>query len=129
MDQLVVCAGMGGVRVWNATSLLEALRVELPGVVCCCCCVSPFLHTIITGKDSQIPLTDILIKTLPSIFDLLETPSGWSDGRLRGLGAESGRVVWTVDDAHHGGVNTICILKSGNLISGGRDGRVRNELC
>lgn len=54
MDQLVVCAGMGGVRVWNVATLQEALRVELPGVVCCCCRVSPSLHTIITGKDTPM---------------------------------------------------------------------------
>ncbi|XP_045122499.1 cilia- and flagella-associated protein 52-like [Portunus trituberculatus] len=98
VDQLVVCGGMGGVRVWNVASLQELLRVELTGIVCYCCCVSPSLHTIITG---------------------------WSDGRLRGLGAESGRVVWVMDDAHHAGVNTVCVLKSGKLVSGGRDGRVR----
>ena len=50
MDQLVVCGGMGGVRVWNVASLQELLRVELSGIVCYCCCVSPSLHTIITGN-------------------------------------------------------------------------------
>ncbi|KAK3850214.1 hypothetical protein Pcinc_043066 [Petrolisthes cinctipes] len=50
---------------------------------------------------------------------------GWSDGRLRGLGAESGRVLWVVDDAHHAGVNAVVTLPSGTIISGGRDGRVR----
>lgn len=50
----MVCAGMGGIRVWNVASLQEALRVELPGVVCHCCCVSPSLHTIVTGEKIQI---------------------------------------------------------------------------
>ena len=53
VDELVVCAGMGGVRVWNVASLQELLRVELPGVVCHCCCVSPSLHTIITGEGGH----------------------------------------------------------------------------
>ncbi|XP_050732422.1 uncharacterized protein LOC127006508 isoform X2 [Eriocheir sinensis] len=116
---------MGGVRVWNVATLQEALRVELPGVVCHCCCVSPSLHTIITGKNTQIQLAGITLASSLYIKDLLENLSGWSDGRLRGLGAESGRVVWTIDDAHHAGVNTICVLKDGSIVSGGRDGRVR----
>ncbi|XP_071540531.1 cilia- and flagella-associated protein 52 [Panulirus ornatus] len=98
VGELVVSAGMGGVRVWNVRSLEEVLRVELPGLVCCCCCVTPTLHTIVTG---------------------------WSDGRLRGLGAESGRVLWTVDDAHHGSVNAVITVKTSHTVSGGRDGRVR----
>lgn len=98
VGELVVSAGVGGVRVWNVRSLQEVLRVELPGLVCCCCSVTPTLHTIITG---------------------------WSDGRLRGLGAESGRVVWVVEDAHHGGVNTVVALTNDHVVSGGRDGRVR----
>ncbi|KAK4290128.1 hypothetical protein Pmani_036955 [Petrolisthes manimaculis] len=88
---------IGGVRVWNVRSLKEALRVELKGLVCCCCCVTHTLHTIVTG---------------------------WSDGRLRGLGAESGRVLWVVDDAHHAGVNAVVTLPTGTIISGGRDGRL-----
>ncbi|XP_069181564.1 cilia- and flagella-associated protein 52-like [Procambarus clarkii] len=98
VGELVVCGGVGGVRVWNVRSLQEVLRVELPGLVCCCCSVTPALDVIVTG---------------------------WSDGRLRGLGAESGRVVWVVDDAHHAGVNSVAALSSGHLVSGGRDGRVR----
>ncbi|XP_047469214.1 cilia- and flagella-associated protein 52-like [Penaeus chinensis] len=100
VGDLVVSAGVGGIRVWNVRSLDEMLRVSLPGLVCCCCCVTHTLHTIVTG---------------------------WSDGRLRGLGAESGRVVWTVDDAHHGGVNTITTLSSGKVVSGGRDGRSEHK--
>lgn len=49
VGELVVSAGVGGVRVWNVRSLDEVLRVELPGLVCCCCCVTTTLHTIVTG--------------------------------------------------------------------------------
>ncbi|KAK8732236.1 hypothetical protein OTU49_006984, partial [Cherax quadricarinatus] len=44
VGELVVSAGVGGVRVWNVRSLQEVLRVELPGLVCCCCSVTPTLH-------------------------------------------------------------------------------------
>ncbi|KAK7068108.1 hypothetical protein SK128_020816 [Halocaridina rubra] len=98
VGELVVTGGLGGVRVWNIRSLEEVLRVQLPGLVCCCCHVTHTLQTIV---------------------------SGWNDGRMRGLGAESGRLLWVVDDAHHGGVNTVITLRNGRVVSGGRDGRVR----
>lgn len=73
------------------------------------------------------------MNTHQNIYFLLQTcfcnwcflSSGWSDGRLRGLGAESGRVLWTMDDAHYGGVNAVTALKTGFVVTGGRDGRVR----
>ncbi|XP_064101027.1 uncharacterized protein LOC135211710 [Macrobrachium nipponense] len=98
VGELVVTGGEGGVRVWNVRSLEEVLRVQLPGLICSCCHVTHTLQIIV---------------------------SGWSDGRLRGLGAESGRVMWVVDDAHYGGVNTVVALRNGRVVSGGCDGRVR----
>lgn len=50
---------------------------------------------------------------------------GWTDGRIRGVGAESGALKWVVDDAHHKSVNTLAVTEKDYMVSGGADGRVK----
>lgn len=55
---------------------------------------------------------------------------GWNDGKIRAIGPESGRMLFTINDAHKGGVTALAVTnKSGNdtyrIISGGMDGQVR----
>ena len=52
--------------------------------------------------------------------------TGWSDGKIRAYGPESGQEKLVIHDAHHG---AICALAgthdSARIISGGSDGKVR----
>ncbi|CAL4123530.1 unnamed protein product, partial [Meganyctiphanes norvegica] len=98
VNDLVVTSGVDGLRVWNVRSLEEVLRVTLTGLVCTAASVNNPPSTIVTG---------------------------WSDGRLRWIGAESGRVMLTVNEAHCGGVTCVLTTTSGHVYTAGRDGRVR----
>ncbi|KAK4297546.1 hypothetical protein Pmani_030046 [Petrolisthes manimaculis] len=107
--QQVWCVDVGGA--------VTSLSVVGPEVV-----VGTVASEIYTFRlpSKHVPLASIH----PRIVILIDNTSGWSDGRLRGLGAESGRVLWVVDDAHHAGVNAVVTLPTGTIISGGRDGRL-----
>jgi hypothetical protein len=46
--------------------------------------------------------------------------SGWSDGRIRAFGPQSGKLLWTINDAHHKAVTAIATTSDGaRIISGG----------
>lgn len=46
--------------------------------------------------------------------------------QIRAFAPESGKLLWTITDAHAEAVTAIAFTHAGNrLISGGRDGRVR----
>ena len=49
--------------------------------------------------------------------------SGWSDGKIRAFGPQSGKLLYTINDAHHKGVTALAAsADSGRLISGGGEG-------
>lgn len=51
--------------------------------------------------------------------------SGWSDGKIRGFGPQSGKLLYTINDAHHKGVTAIaCTSDSGRIVSGGEEGEM-----
>ncbi|KAL0233659.1 hypothetical protein PCE1_002169 [Barthelona sp. PCE] len=52
--------------------------------------------------------------------------SGWSDGKIRAFGPKSGKLLWTINDAHEE-VTAVCAgFNSGDLLlSGGSKGSVR----
>ena len=52
--------------------------------------------------------------------------SGWSDGKIRAFGPQSGKLIYTINDAHQKAVTAIaCSSDSGKLVSGGAEGLVR----
>ncbi len=52
--------------------------------------------------------------------------SGWSDGRIRAFGPQSGKLLYTIHDAHHGAVTAIAgTADSARILSGGEEGAVR----
>ncbi len=52
--------------------------------------------------------------------------SGWSDGKIRAFGPQSGKLLFTIHDAHHQGVTAIQGLgDSRHVVSGGGEGLVR----
>eukprot|EP00161_Ancyromonas_sigmoides_P001659 TRINITY_DN11424_c0_g1_i1.p2 TRINITY_DN11424_c0_g1~~TRINITY_DN11424_c0_g1_i1.p2 ORF type:complete len:620 (-),score=305.20 TRINITY_DN11424_c0_g1_i1:159-2018(-) len=92
------CGG-AEVRLWNTTTCHEMLRVVVPNLVCNCLAFAPDGGSIATG---------------------------WSDGRIRAFGPQSGALMYTVQNAHAGGVTALAYTSdSRRLVSGGKDGTVR----
>lgn len=60
--------------------------------------------------------------TAPSLQDGKTIITGWSDGKIRGYGPETGREKFTIHDAHHGSVSALAgTADSARIISGGSD--------
>ncbi|CAG9462289.1 unnamed protein product [Pedinophyceae sp. YPF-701] len=90
---------IGTIRVWHLESCRELLRIRVPNLECKCVC-----------------LTD----------DGSALVSGWSDGRIRAFGPQTGKLLWVINDAHHKGVTAIaCSSDSTRLVTGGAEGLVR----
>jgi WD40 repeat protein len=52
--------------------------------------------------------------------------SGWDDGRIRAFYPESGREMFTVNDAHHRGVTAVAVTNDcRRIVSGGGEGMIR----
>jgi len=52
--------------------------------------------------------------------------SGWEDGRIRAHEAEDGDELWSISDAHRGGVTALVVSNNKKfLVSGGAEGEVR----
>lgn len=49
--------------------------------------------------------------------------SGWNDGRIRAFGPQSGKLLYTINDAHHKAVTAIAATgDSARIVSGGEEG-------
>ena len=63
---------------------------------------------------------------LPVLQNGASIVSGWSDGRIRAFGPQSGKLLYTIHDAHHGAVTAIAgTADSARILSGGEEGAVR----
>jgi WD40 repeat protein len=71
---------MNDIRVWNAITRQELLRIEVPGLDCHC------VAFMANGK---------------SII------SGWSDGKIRAFLPQSGKLLYAINDAHNHGVTAL----------------------
>ena len=91
--------GKEDIRIWNTDTKQEYLRIHVPNLECYC------FNFMKNGK---------------SIY------SGWSDGKIRTFLPQSGKLIYTINDAHANGVTSICATSTGNkLISGGINGEIR----
>jgi len=98
-SDLFVTASVNDIRVWHARNQNELLRIQLKNLECLC--------VSLTGDGRSII-------------------SGWSDGKIRAFLPESGRLMYTINDAHQGGVTALVSTNDcSKLVSGGADGRVR----
>eukprot|EP01048_Picozoa_sp_COSAG05_P006553 COSAG05_NODE_432_length_9860_cov_10.291056_2_plen_606_part_00 len=98
-SEVFATASTEDIRVWNARTFTELLRIRVPNLVCSCICFS---------KDGKAIL------------------SGWSDGTIRAFGPQSGKLLYAIPDAHQGGVTALCSTNDcERVISGGSDGQVR----
>jgi WD40 repeat protein len=87
------------IRVWNASSRQELLRIQVPNMECYC---------------------------LEFMKDGRSIVSGWSDGRIRAFLPQSGKLLYVINDAHKNGVTALAVSSdSGVIVSGGMEGEVR----
>jgi len=98
------------IRIWNANTSAELLRIQVGTLECNCLQFS---------KDGKFVL------------------SGWSDGKVRCFGPQSGKLIFVINDAHkvtglkrvsgtHTGVTAICVDNAGQrIVTGGADSEVR----
>lgn len=87
------------IRVWHSTTNQELLRICVPNKIC---------NSIVFSRDGK------------SIV------SGWDDGKIRAFFPESGKLMYTINDAHHRGVTAIQMTSDcRRVVSGGGEGMVR----
>ncbi len=98
-SELFATCSMNDIRVWNALTRQELLRIEVPGLECNAVC---FMSD---GK---------------SIL------SGWSDGKIRAFLPQSGKLLYAINDAHNHGVTALVPTNNcQRIVSGGQEGEVR----
>ena len=97
-DLFATCS-INDIRVWNAKTRQELLRIEVPGLEC---------HAVKFMNDGRSIL------------------SGWSDGKIRSFLPQSGRLLYAINDAHNHGVTALAPTNDClKIVSGGDGGEVR----
>eukprot|EP00471_Norrisiella_sphaerica_P013453 CAMPEP_0184496282 /NCGR_PEP_ID=MMETSP0113_2-20130426/33553_1 /TAXON_ID=91329 /ORGANISM="Norrisiella sphaerica, Strain BC52" /LENGTH=646 /DNA_ID=CAMNT_0026882843 /DNA_START=84 /DNA_END=2024 /DNA_ORIENTATION=+ len=87
------------VRIWNSKQKDELLRIEIPNLKCQCVTIAPDGKSIVTG---------------------------WEDGKIRAFKPKSGKLIYSINDAHRNGVTAISMTNdSKRIVSGGAQGNVR----
>jgi len=103
-SELFVTCSDNDIRVWNARSRQELIRIQVPNLTCNCVAVTPNGGSIL---------------------------SGWNDGKIRAFYPESGNLKFVITDAHLESCTALAVcndddnLPPWRVISGGKDGRVR----
>lgn len=98
-SELFATCGVNDIRVWHAGLCNELLRIKVPGLTCLCV-------AFMTDGKSII--------------------SGWSDDKIRAFRPRTGKLMYTINDAHKGGVTAITSTRDcRRIISGGKGGKVR----
>lgn len=98
-SNILATCSTSDIRIWNAQSYKELLRIQLPGIECLCIAFVPDGSSII---------------------------SGWNDGKIRAFTPETGKLICCIDQAHKDGVTAIASLKEGQrFVSGGISGQFR----
>jgi WD40 repeat protein len=98
-SEVFATCSIADIRVWNANTRQELLRIQVPNMECYC------LEFMRDGR---------------SII------SGWSDGKIRAFLPQSGKLLYVINDAHKNGATALAVTgDSGRIISGGMEGEVR----
>ncbi|MCP3662469.1 MAG: hypothetical protein GY696_08250 [Gammaproteobacteria bacterium] len=98
-SEVFATCSMNDIRVWNAKSRQELLRIEVPGLEC---------YSINFVQDGK------------SII------SGWNDGKIRAFLPQSGKLFYAINDGHNHGVTALAATYNcERIVSGGMEGEVR----
>jgi WD40 repeat protein len=97
-SDLFATASDTDIRIWNANTNAELLRISVPNLECKC---------IVFKKDGSSLIT------------------GWTDGKIRAFGPQSGRLQYVINDAHKPVVTALAVTDAYNnqgdfrIVSGG----------
>ncbi|XP_043924725.1 cilia- and flagella-associated protein 52 [Protopterus annectens] len=98
-SELFATCSKNDIRVWHTETSKELLRITVPNMTC---------HAIEFIADGK------------SII------SAWNDGKIRAFTPESGRPMYTINNAHSMGVTAVATTSdSRKIISGGGEGQIR----
>lgn len=98
-SELFATCAYEDIRVWHSQTNQELLRIKVPNKTC---------TSVIFSRDGSTII------------------SGWDDGKIRAFYPESGKVMFTIHDAHQRGVSAIaCTSDCRRIISGGNEGMIR----
>jgi len=109
-SEIIATCSNGNIRLWNVKKGKELVRIQLPNLECNCVTFS--------ADGTQII-------------------SGWSDGKIRAFGPQSGKLLYVINNAHKItgqkkisgallGVTAVASTSNSKfVVSGGSDGQVR----
>lgn len=98
-SEIFVTCSNNSIRIWHTPTGKQLKKIEVPGVTC--------TTTAIRADGAQII-------------------SGWTDGKIRAFGPETGKLQFEINNAHNKGVTALAIThNSAMVVSGGGDGQVR----
>jgi len=98
-SQVFATCSVSDIRVWNAATRQELLRIQVPNLEC-------------FGVDFMRDGRSIV--------------SGWSDGKVRAFLPQSGKLLYAINDAHKNGVTALAPVNDcSRIVTGGMEGEVR----
>jgi WD40 repeat protein len=98
-SELFATCSINDIRVWNAATRQELLRIEVPSLEC------------------------FSVKFMADGKSIL---SGWSDGKIRAFLPQSGKLLYAINDSHNHGVTAVAPTSDcQRIVSGGMEGEVR----
>lgn len=120
-------------RLWIYAQLLCRLRAA---IWCAPHCSHAHLYTLHNTQTTQHKHTPQNTQTATThaftkyIQDGKSIISGWSDGRVRAFGPQTGKLLYTINDAHHKAVTALAVTpEPGRIISGGEEGGSLTVSC
>lgn len=98
-SEVFATSSLTDIRVWNAKTRQELLRIQVPNMECYC---------------------------LDFMRDGRSIISGWSDGKIRAFLPQSGKLLYVINDSHKNGVTALASTTDcSRIVSGGMEGEVR----